>query len=141
MFKSVVKIDNVAYASFQKCSGPLVEMAKIEHYGGGSLVANKSLGRLSFSDVTVDRGATQGRDLFDWLQEVVIVSSGLGLVDPYYKRRLDIVQQGRDGATLPRWFLARAWPTKFVASEWENDTDENLVESVTLTFAFFELLQ
>jgi phage tail-like protein len=140
-FKFVVEIDDVAYAGFQKCSELSVEVAKIEHYEGGSLIADKSPGRLTFSDVTLDRGATQDRDLFDWLQEVAIVSSGLGLVDPYYKRNLDIVQQDRDGTTLRRWSLARAWPTKFVAGEWDNDADENLVESITLTFDFFELIQ
>jgi phage tail-like protein len=140
-FKFVVEIDGVAYAGFQKCSELSVEVAKIEHYEGGSLIADKSPGRLTFSDVTLDRGATQDRDLFDWLQDVAIVSSGLGLVDPYYKRNLDIVQQDRDGTTLRRWSLARAWPTKFVAGDWDNGSDENLVESVTLTFDFFELLQ
>jgi phage tail-like protein len=140
-FKFVVEIDDVAYAGFQKCSELSVEVAKIEHYEGGSLIADKSPGRLTFSDVTLDRGATQDRDLFDWLQEVAIVSSGLGLVDPYYKRNLDIVQQDRDGTTLRRWSLARAWPTKFVAGEWDNDADENLVESITLTYDFFELIQ
>jgi phage tail-like protein len=140
-FKFVVEIDDVAYAGFQKCSELSVEVAKIEHYEGGSLIADKSPGRLTFSDVTLDRGATMDRDLFDWLQEVAIVSSGLGLVDPYYKRNLDIVQQDRDGTTLRRWSLARAWPTKFVAGEWDNDADENLVESVTLTYDFFELIQ
>jgi phage tail-like protein len=140
-FKFVVEIDDVAYAGFQKCSELSVEVAKIEHYEGGSLIADKSPGRLTFSDVTLDRGATQDRDLFDWLQEVAIVSSGLGLVDPYYKRNLDIVQQDRDGTTLRRWSLARAWPTKFIAGEWDNDADENLVESITLTYDFFELLQ
>jgi phage tail-like protein len=140
-FKFVVEIDDVAYAGFQKCSELSVEVAKIEHYEGGSLIADKSPGRLTFSDVTLDRGATMDRDLFDWLQEVAIVSSGLGLVDPYYKRNLDIVQQDRDGTTLRRWSLARAWPTKFVAGEWDNDADENLLESVTLTYDFFELIQ
>jgi phage tail-like protein len=140
-FKFVVEIDDIAYAGFQKCSELSVEVAKIEHYEGGSLIADKSPGRLTFSDVTLDRGATQDRDLFDWLQDVAIVSSGLGLVDPFYKRNLDIVQQDRDGTTLRRWSLARAWPTKFVAGEWDNDADENLVESITLTFDYFELIQ
>jgi hypothetical protein len=51
------------------------------------------------------------------------------------------VQQDRDGTTLRRWSLSRAWPVKCVAGEWDNESDENVIESVTLTFDFFELIQ
>ena len=47
----------------------------------------------------------------------------------------------RDGLTLRRWSLSRAWPVKFVAGEWDNESDENIIESVTLTYDFFELVQ
>ena len=72
---------------------------------------------------------------------VAITSSGLGLTDVCYKRNLDIVQQDRDGTTLRRWSLSRAWPVKFVAGDWDNEADENVIESVTLTYDFFELVQ
>ena len=64
-----------------------------------------------------------------------------GLVANAAECNLDLVQQDRDGTTLRRWSLSRAWPTKFVAGEWDNESDENVIESVTLTFDFFELIQ
>ena len=80
----------------------------MQYFEGGSLIPNKSPGRLTFSDVTLERGATQDRDLFDWFQDVAITSSGLGLTDVNYKRNLDIVQQehhpvvlGQVGDRLP----------------------------------------
>jgi phage tail-like protein len=138
-FKFVVEIDDVGHAGFQKASELSVEVANVQYFEGGSLIPNKSPGRLTFSDVTLERGATQDRDLFDWFQDVAITSSGLGLTDVNYKRNLDIVQQDRDGLTLRRWSLSRAWPVKFVAGEWDNESDENIIESVTLTYDFFEL--
>ncbi len=140
-FKYVCEIDGVQSAAFQKCSELSLEVAKIEYHEGGSLIPNKSPGRLTFADITLERGATQDRDLFDWMQDVAIASSGLGLTEPYFKRNLDIVQQDRDGTTLRRWSIARAWPTKFVAGQWDNEADENVIESVTLCFDFFELVQ
>jgi len=140
-FRFVVEIDGVAHAGFQKCSELSVEVATVQYFEGGSLIPNKSPGRLTYSDVTLERGATQDQDLFDWFQDVAITSSGLGLVDVSYKRSLDIVQQDRDGTTLRRWSLARAWPRKFVAGEWDNGSDENVIESVTLTYDFFELVR
>ena len=140
-FKFVAEIDDIGHAGFQKCSELSVEVANVQYFEGGSLIPNKSPGRLTFADVTLERGATQDRDLFDWFQDVAITSSGLGLADVNYKRNLDIVQQDRDGTTLRRWTLSRAWPVKFVAGDWDNESDENVIESVTLTYDFFELVQ
>jgi hypothetical protein len=58
-----------------------------------------------------------------------------------YKRNLEIVQQDRAGTTLRRRLLSRAWPVKFVAGDWNNGADENVIESVTLSYDFFELVQ
>lgn len=139
-FKYYVNIDFVSHAGFQKCSELSVEAAKVEYFEGGSIIANKSPGRLTFADVTLDRGATEDQDLYEWFQDVAITSSGLGLPDVGYKRNLDIVQQDRDGTTLRRWSLSGAWPTKFVAGEWDNGADENVIESVTLAYDYFELI-
>jgi phage tail-like protein len=140
-FKFLVEIDGVGSAAFAKASELSVEAGKVEHWEGGSLIPNKSPGRLTFSDVTLERGATQDRDLFNWFQDVAITASGLGLPDASYKRQMEIVQQDRDGTTLRRWTLVGAWPVKFVAGEWDNASDEVVIESVTLTYDHFELVQ
>jgi len=117
-WKFVVEADGVRSSGFQKCSELSVEVAKVEYHEGGALIPNKSPGRLTFSDVTLERGAAKDRDLYDWLRSVANTATGLGQIDPLYKRSLDIVQQDRDGTTLRRWSLSGAWPTKFVAGEW-----------------------
>jgi phage tail-like protein len=140
-FKFIVEIDGVGHAGFQKCSQLSVEVANVQYFEGGTLIPNKSPGRLTFADVTLERGATQDKDLFDWFQDVANTASGLGLNDVEYKRNLDIVQQDRDGTTLRRWSLTGAWPVKFVAGDWDNEADENVIESVTLTYDSFKLDQ
>jgi hypothetical protein len=50
------------------------------------------------------------------------------------------VQQDRDGTTLRRWSRSRDLPVKFVSGDWDNEVDENAIESVTLTYDFFELV-
>jgi len=140
-FKFIVEIDGLASAGFQKASELSVEIANVQYYEGGSLIPNKSPGRLTFADVTLERGATMDRDLFDWFTQVAEASANMGLKEPVFKRSLDIVQQDRDGSTLRRWSLTGAWPVKFVAGDWDNEADENVIESVTLTYDFFELKQ
>ncbi len=140
-FKFVIEIDGLRHTGFQKCSELSVEVANVQHFEGGALIPNKSPGRLTFADLTLERGATQDRDLFDWFQDVARTASGRGLPDAEYKRTLDVVQQDRDGSTLRRWTLTGAWPVKFVAGEWDNESDENVIEQVTLTYDFFQLEQ
>jgi len=138
-WKFIVEIDGVLSAGFQKCSELSVEVANIEYHEGGALIPNKSPGRLKFADVTLERGATLDRDLFDWLSEVADASANAGLNEPKFKRNLDVVQQDRDGTTLRRWRISGAWPVKFVAGAWDNEADENVIESVTLTYDYFHI--
>ena len=147
-FKFLVIVDGLFSAGFNKCSELSVEAAKIEYSEGGALIPDKSPGRLTFSDITLERGATDDADLYQWMLQVAnagILSAivpgagfGGGLPTPQYKRTLDIVQQDRDGTVLVRWRCFNGWPTKFVAGEWDNDADEKTIEMVTLTYDFFE---
>jgi phage tail-like protein len=98
-FKFVIEIDQFSSAGFQKCSELSVEVANIEYHEGGSLIPNKSPGRLKFADVTLERGATRDHELFDWFSDVADAAANAGLVEPVFKRNVDIVQQDRDGTT------------------------------------------
>lgn len=138
-FKFIVDITGMGSAAWQKCSELSAEIAKIEQWEGGVLIPDKSPGRVTFSDATLDRGATQDQDCFNWFKEVANVAANSGLVDNDYKRQGDVVQQDRDGKSLRRWRLTNGWPTKFVAGEWDNTADENVMESLTLTYDFFDL--
>ena len=146
-FKFIVEIDNVAFAGFQKCSALEAEVAKIEYSEGGTLIPNKSAGRITVSDLTLERGATSDGDLFNWFKTVVDQTAdagggaggfGSGLKEPDFKRDLDIVQLDRDGDELRRWTVTGAWPTKFSGGEWDNESDENVIESVTLAIDTFD---
>jgi phage tail-like protein len=139
-FKFLIEIDGITYSGFSKCSELSAELAKIEHYEGGSLIPNKSPGRLSFPDITLERGATSDLELYDWFASVADASAGLGgagLPDDLYKRSFDIVQLERNDVVVQRWSVTNAWPLKFVAGEWDNGADEKVISSVTLAYDFF----
>lgn len=137
-YKFVIEIDNFGSSQWQKCSELSAEIAKIEQWEGGSLIPNKAPGRLTFADVTLDRGATDDEDLFTWYKQVANVAANIGAVDDDYKRNADVVQQQRDGKTIRRWFISQGWPTKFVAGDWDNTADENVMESTTMTYDYFD---
>ena len=142
-FKFLVEVDGFqgeAKARFQKCSEISAEVAKVEYWSGGSLIPDKSPGRVTVSDVTLERGVTANQDLHDWFNEVVDIAANKGLVDPAYKRSVDLVQQDRDGTTLKRVRLHNAFPTKAVVGDWDNSSDDIVIESVTLTFDFYQII-
>lgn len=138
-FKFIVEIDSFAYAGFQKCSELEAEIAIIEQWEGGSLTAQKSPGRVKFNNMTLERGATTDLDMFNWFKQVVDAIANAGLKDNEYKRNFDVVQQDRDGSELRRWAVSGAWPCKFKAGDWDNNSDENVIESVELAIDGFDL--
>lgn len=134
----IVEIDGFKVAAFTK-AGPLeAEVAVVEVNEGGSLIPTKEPGRVKVSDVVLSRGATDDEDCFSWFKDVANLAANAGLITPAYKRNVDIVQLNRDGTTRKRWRLMNAWPNKFNAGDWDNDADEATVESVTLTFDYFD---
>lgn len=137
-FKFLVEIDGINSAAFQTMSDLAVEVGEVVYFEGGSIIPDKTPGRLTFPNVTLERGATDDLDLFNWMREVAIASANQGLPDIVYKRNLDLVQLARDNSTLRRWSIFRAWPRRFLAGAWNNDVDENVIESVELVFDFFE---
>lgn len=137
-FKFLFEIDGFNYFGFQKCSELSAEIAKIEYHEGGALLADKSPGRVTVADVTIERAATTDNDLWLWFQTVVGLVTQVGLVDPQYKRDGDVSQLDRDGSELRRWGCTGLWPTKFVAGDWDNEADENVIEKATLSIDTFD---
>lgn len=136
-WKFLVEIDGFTYAGFQSCSELSVEVADTEHYEGGAIIPDKQPGKLAFADLTLARGATDDLQAYVWMQQVGNAAMNAGLPTPLYKRNLTIVQQGRDGRTQRRWRIFNAYPKKFVAGSWDNDSDDNLIEQLVLRYDHF----
>lgn len=147
-FAFIVEIEGIGSAAFQKCSELTAEIAKVEYFEGGSLIADKSPGRVTVEDVTLERGVADGdTDLYQWWLDVVRMSAnagpsarGVGLATPGYKRPVRIIQLDRNGAVLQRYLLDNAWPSKYSAGDWDNEADENRIESLVVTFDTFDLI-
>ena len=137
-FKFLFEIDQFGFFGFQKVSELSAEIAKIEYFEGGALLPNKSLGRGTVPDITVSRGATTDGDLWTWFKQCMDQVTQQGLTEPNYKRDGDIVQLDRDGTELRRWTCTGLAPIKFVAGEWDNEADENVIESASLMLDTFD---
>ncbi|MEE8573054.1 MAG: phage tail protein [Gemmatimonadota bacterium] len=137
-FKYLVEIDGFVSFAFQTCSALEAEVATVEQWEGGALQADKSPGRATVSDITLERGVTDDLDAWNWFKEVLNMSAGTGVVTPNHIRGVEIVQLDRDASELRRWALIGPWPKKFVAGDWDGTADENVVETLVLSIDGFD---
>jgi phage tail-like protein len=143
----LVEIESGTSAGFQKCSELSFEVGKIEYWEGGSIIPWKAPGRVTVADLTLERGASSSIIFFAWATEVANASlgqfptRGAGLATDTYMRNITIRQLDRDGQTSMReWAVYNAWVQKFVAGEWDNTADEAVIESLTLTYDWFQIM-
>lgn len=137
-FTFTVEILGVVHAGFQSCSELSASVAKVQQWEGGTLVADTSPGRITVEEVTLKRGAALGdSDLYQWWLQVANMIANVGLAEPAYEREVDIIERNRAGAVLGGWNLQRTWPTQFVAGEWDNNADENVIQTLKLHVTTF----
>lgn len=136
-----VVVDGIESANFSKCSSLEYEVEKVEYREGGSLIPHKAAGLVNFTDITLERGTSSNLDFIQWALDTANAAGsegGRGLVDPAYKRNLTINQTRPDNTTARGWHVYFAFPTKFMAGEWDNSTTDIVIESLTLTYDYFE---
>ncbi len=139
-FKFIVRIDGIDAFEFEK-AGPLeMEVAKVEQWQGGRIIAQKEPGRTTFPDCVLVRGKTSDLQIWNWMKTVSDASKNGGTIAPDYKKTVDIIPQDRDNTTLKPHRLFNAWPCKLKAGEWDNTADENVVEEVTLCYDYFDII-
>lgn len=137
-----VEIDGITHAGFQKCSELSAEIDVINYREGGALAADKSPGLINFTDLTLERGAVASdSELYDWFERVVDYAKDKGDIEDTFRKNLDIVILDRDKRVIKRWRLDDAWPSKFTAGEWDNDSSEKTIEMVTIVFRGFKRIK
>ena len=137
-FAFLVEIPGFNSASFQKCSELKRENEVAMIREGGSLIPHKQLGLVTYSDVTLERGAFADKDMYDWCEQCGDAAQSAGLTDAEYKRTIDIVQIGRDRKPLVRYRLYGAFVQAHSPGDWDAETSEFIVEKLTLAFDYYK---
>ncbi|HKU52532.1 MAG TPA: phage tail protein [Nitrospira sp.] len=94
----------------------------------GRDLIQKIPGRLKFTDVTLKRGVTSLKDIWDWRKMVEdgnIVGARKNATITMYDQSLNAVA---------RWNLTNAWPTKVSGPSIQSDSNAFGVEEVSITF-------
>ncbi len=131
-YSFVVEIDGISHAAFREVSGLSGEAEVIEYREGGDVTSTRKLpGRIRYGNVTLRRGLTTSRELYDWWTTVVHGT--------LQRRDVAIVLLDDARVEVLRWLLHSAWIAKFEVGELHARGNEVLIESIELAHEGFEL--
>jgi phage tail-like protein len=121
-----VEWNGIIHAGFQECSGMgSTQNAGEYREGTDPLTVRKLPGLITYDNVTLRRGITNNKELWDWREKIM-----KGNVE---RREVSIVLLDDTGAEKIRWNLTSCWPVTWSGPEFNATSDEVAVE--TLEFA------
>jgi phage tail-like protein len=129
-YRFTVEIQGIQEGEFLECTGLQVEV-KVEPYEEGGLngFTHKIPGRRSYSNITLKRGLTTSRQLIDWLDRVATKDAKAEEL-----KNVSILLVDNTGATLRRYNLTGAFPTKWTGPSLNATTSTSLVETLEIAF-------
>jgi phage tail-like protein len=129
-----LEIDSLTIAWFTGASGLSLEFDVItfKEGDGKKVVARKRPGRPKYSEVTLKRGFTTNKDVADWFKEVVDAEKPT----PY--KTASIVIYDREQTEVARFNLEACWPSKLSVSDPSANSDDTMVESLTIQHEFLD---
>jgi phage tail-like protein len=132
-FRFVVDIDGNR-AGFTSVSGLAAEAEVIEYREGwdGLTSTRKLPGRVKYPNVTLRRGVTTDRFLWDWWKMI--------LAGTVQRRNVGIILLDDDRNEVLRWSLNEAWIAKIEVSDLDAEGNEVAIESIELAHEGRELV-
>lgn len=124
-----IEIDGVTIAQFQEVSGIASEIDVIElkqNTADGKYVIHKLPGNRKPPSITLKRGKSASKDLWDWHEKIY-----QGNVSGARKNG-SIVLYAYDHSEVGRYNFVNAWPSKISTSSLKAGANEVLTEEVTL---------
>ncbi|OLZ71977.1 phage tail protein [Streptomyces sp. IMTB 2501] len=132
-FTFTLEIDGLSGShGFSECSGANTEQDVIE-YREGNMDSSviKLPGLKKFGDITLKRGFTTNRELWDWRRNV--------LEGTVTRRSGRITFNDEAGKPTVRWKFTNAWPKQYTAPSLSGTSTEVAVEELVLVVETFEL--
>lgn len=142
----------ISRAGFSKVSTPKVSINEIqyrENIDNARFI--KVPGLAKYEPITLSRGVTSNRNLYDWFrlvnEEIALLASAQELskdaqfsISQSENFRKDVIIEALDRAGNPvkAWYLFNAWPSAYSpGNDLDANSEEKLVEEITLTYEFF----
>jgi len=131
-FNFIVEIDGVTVAGFAEVGGLTIEQEVVEYRNGDEDITVRKLpGKIKYTPITLKRGYTQARELWEWrklvLQGRTERKSGT----------IQLLDEARQPALS--WNFSQAWPSKWEGPALNAKTNDCAIESMEITHEHLEL--
>jgi phage tail-like protein len=132
-FNFRVEIEGIAAASFSECSGLQSSIEVVEYRQGSdsSLSVRKLPGLRTYSNITLKRGITQDRELYEWHRKVLD-----GEVD---RRNGSIILLDDDRNEVLRWNFHSGWICRYEGPTLNGKSNEVAIETIEICHEGLEL--
>jgi phage tail-like protein len=128
----LVQIDGVTVAGFQECSGLGIEVTVIEYRNGNEQANVRKLpGLIKYQNITLKRGYTRGRELWDWFTTV--------LHGRAERKAGSISLLAEDRSVAARWEFREAWPCRYEGPVFSARGNDVAIETLELVVESLEL--
>ncbi len=132
-YNFLLEIEGITRASFQECSGLDSEVEMKEYREGGDNINMRKLpGLAKYSNISLKRGVTDDRDLYDWHMEWL--KGG----NEAQRRSGSLVSLNHRGDEVARWNFYEAWPTKWTGPTFNAESSELAIEQFDLAIERLE---
>jgi phage tail-like protein len=125
-YNFAVEMDGITRMGFKQCSGLDSSSAATKYREGTdpTLAQRQLPGLLSFSNISLQRGITDDRALWDWRQGVAT-----GAV---VRRTISIILRDDAGREKIRWNVKNCWPVKWSGPTFDAAGDAVAIETLEL---------
>ncbi len=149
-FKDKLAIfSRAGFSSVQMPKANVGEMTYRENID--NLRSIKVAGLVKFDPITLTRGVTKNRDMYEWYrlvnEEIALLSVAGELArdtqftpaqSDNYRKDVIIEVLDREGQPTKAWYLFNAWPSVYnPGNDLNAASEEKLIESLTLTYEYF----
>jgi phage tail-like protein len=131
-FNFLLEIDGVATAGFTEVSGLSTETSVIEYREGSDRSPSRKLpGITKYSNITLKRGITKDRSLWQWHKTVMDGAT--------QRKNGSVVLLDESRQEVARWNFHDAWPCKWEGSSLDAKSSDVAIETLELAHEGFEL--
>ena len=133
-YNFLVEIDGVTRAGFTEASGLTIDTDPIDYREGADIAQNvrKLRGLNKYSNISLKRGYTQNKDLWDWYKATIN-----GSVE---RRSVEVALLDENRDEVLRWRIREAWIGKMDMGPFNSTANDVAIEAIDLCNEGIELL-
>jgi phage tail-like protein len=131
-FNFIVEVDGVIVGGFAECGGLTTETDVIEYRNGDEDITVRKLpGKAKYTNVTLKRGYTDSRELWEWRKQVI------GGRTQRKSGTIQLLNEARQPAL--KWNFREGWPSKWEGPALNAKNNEVAIESLEIAHEGLEL--